>query len=101
MTSSYLRNVESESVSIFFQGYELQGKLFLITRRRAKEKINSILPSKLFLCFSSFKQQQLKRESRRTKIIFFTALTWKNGPTMNDNSSMTLKPSYRTKVFAF
>ena len=28
MTSSYLRNVESESVSIFFQEYELQGKLF-------------------------------------------------------------------------
>ena len=67
-----------------FQGYELQGKLFLITRRRAKEKINSILPSKLFVCFSSFKQQ-LKRESRRTKINFFTPLTWKNGPTMNDN----------------
>ena len=50
---------------------------------------------------SSILRREGGRESRRTKIIFFTALTWKNGPTMNDNSSMTVKPSYRTKVFAF
>ncbi len=55
--TSFLRNMESVNPFNIFQGYELQGKLFLISRRRAKEKINSILPSKLFVCFSSFKQQ--------------------------------------------
>ncbi len=79
-------------ISIVFQGNELQGKLLLFTRRRAKEKINLILFASSSLCAFLHSNNNNWRASLkgRKSFFFFTALTCRNRPTTASSSGASI-----------
>ncbi len=92
--------MKSESFQYFSKDTSYKVSCFLLRDRERKEnkfdfavKVVCVL---FFIQTTTTNVRVSKDENH-----FFTALTWKNGPTMNDNSSIALKTSCLTKVFAF